>query len=105
MSEKNSYVGLQADLANGDGITPIARIILDARVFKLIPGTETCKGWTASEIQSLYEKVNQAWEPYGSLPSNLPDDLRRHHANTYSQAIKECQDSGWDPMRDLENER
>ncbi len=80
MPQTKNYVGLELDLAQGDGITPIAKVVLDARLFGLIKDNESCKNWPAGNIQELYDKVTKAWEPYGSLPSKLPDDLRQKHA-------------------------
>lgn len=45
----------------------------------LIDDNEDCKGWNAQGISALYEKVSKAWEPYGLLPSRLPEELQRKH--------------------------
>ena len=105
MSNKQGYVGLEIDLSQGDGITPIAKIVLDARLFGLIEDSQTCKGWPAGKIQELYDQVAKAWEPFGNLPSQLPDDLRKKHEQLYQPAITTTKQSGWDPLRDLENDR
>ncbi len=105
MPQTKNYVGLELDLAQGDGITPIAKVVLDARLFGLIKDNESCKNWPAGNIQELYDKVTKAWEPYGSLPSKLPDDLRQKHAKLYDPAIIVTKQNGWNPDRDLENDR
>ena len=105
MANRGSYVGLEADLNVGEGVTPIAKIVLDAQLFGLISDDETCKGWQAGDIQNLYDKVIKAWDPYGSLPSLLPPELAEKHARLYAPAIDNAKQGGWDPMLDLENER
>jgi len=98
LSEK-SYMGLKDDLQNG--MTPTAKIILDAKVFGLIDIEQDCKGWTVGGVTALYDKVSLAWEPYGLLPSNLPDDLRLRHEEIFGAAIKIAKGHGWDPEQDL----
>ncbi|HFC05575.1 MAG TPA: hypothetical protein ENJ55_07700 [Rhizobiales bacterium] len=105
MSKRQGYVGLETDLEQGDGITPIAKIVLDARLFGLIPDSENCKNWPGGKIQELYDRVARAWEPYGNLPSRLPEELREKHARLYDPAITAARQGGWDPDRDLENDR
>ena len=105
MTNNNGYVGLQEDLAQGDGLTAVAKIVLDARLFGLIDEAETCKNWPGGKIQELYDKVTKAWEPYGNLPSQLPAELREKHARLYDPAIVTAKQSGWDPVQDLENDR
>ena len=99
MNEK-TYPGLDEDLKLG--MTSMAKIILDARVFGLIPDDETCKGWTVGGILALYDKTTRAWEPFGSLPSRLPEDLARRHRQIFDAAIKTAKENGWDPERELE---
>ncbi len=105
MSQADGYVGLDEDLAQGNGLTAIAKIVLDARLFGFIGDQETCKGWPGGKIQELYDLVAKAWEPYGNLPSQLPPDLRDKHSRLYDPAIVSAKQSGWDPVRDLENDR
>lgn len=105
MSKTQGYVGLEIDLAQGDGLTAVAKIVLDARLFGFISDDETCKGWPAGKIQELYDRVTKAWEPYGNLPSQLPPELREKHGQLYDPAILSARQSGWDPVRDLENDR
>ncbi len=94
MNDTN-YVGLEQDLANG--LTPLARIVLDARLFGLVAADESCAGWEPGRIQQLYERVFAAWAPYGHMPSNLPDGLRQQHAHMYAQSIETARRAGWDP--------
>jgi len=105
MSNKQGYVGLDIDLSQGDGITQIAKIVLDAQLFGLINEKETCKGWPSGKIQELYDQVAKAWEPFGNLPSRLPQDLREKHGKLYQPAITTTKQSGWNPDQDLENDR
>jgi len=89
------YAGINNDAAGG--MTHLGRIVMDAWVFGIIPETETCEGWDAAQMQNLYEKVFAAWEPYASLPSRLPDEMRRRHADIYQAAMARGRVSGWDP--------
>jgi len=105
MSNVKNYVGLDADLAQGDGLTTAAKIVLDARLFGFIEDHETCQNWPKGKIQELYDRVTKAWEPYGNLPSQLPPQLREKHGQLYDPAILTAKQSGWNPARDLENDR
>ena len=89
------YAGIDKD-PNG-AMNPTGNIIRDAWVFGLIPDTETCEGWNVQRIDSLYDKVTKAWEPYGHLASNLPPELREKHQKIYDQAMNEARGKGWDP--------
>ena len=51
--------------------------------------------WTGSRL--VYEKVCTAWEPYGSLASRLPPELRERHAHIYAAAIQRAREQGWNP--------
>lgn len=89
------YVGLLND-QNG-GMTHMGQVIRDAWVFNLLPETETCAGWPASQMQNLYEKVVAAWAPYAHLPSLLPPELRSRHSLIYDAAIRHAKSHGWNP--------
>jgi hypothetical protein len=78
----------------------LGRIVRDAWTFGLLPETETCAGWSASQMQNLYERVAQAWEPYAHLPSQLPPELRIRHTRIYEEAIARAKALGWDPALD-----
>lgn len=88
------YVGIDQD--NNEGFTHLGRIVRDAWVFGILPETETCTGWSGAQMQTLYEKVHAAWEPYAHLPSRLPDDLRERHTRLYTLAIENAKKKGWD---------
>jgi hypothetical protein len=92
MQRDRTYIGLHKD-----GISPTANIILDAQVFSLLPETETCEGWKASQLEALYDKVSTAWAPYGHHVSRLPPELRERHARLYEAAIATARARGWDP--------
>ena len=100
MRDKPNYVGIDSD--SFGGMTPTGNIIRDAWVFGIIPDDETCAGWTVQEIQTLYDKVSEAWAPYGHLSSNLPPDLRERHRQIYETAVRKARAMGWDPAVDDE---
>ncbi len=79
-------------------------IIRDAWVFGIIPESETCEGWTPQRVSDLYDKVTDAWEPYGHMVSQLPDDIRQRHERIYSEAIKQAREKGWNPDHMVEDE-
>lgn len=93
----NVYVGLNND---SHGITQLGRIVLDARVFGLIPETEDCAGWDLQRMQLLANQVEARWDEYGNLPSRLPDDLRARHSAIYEQALARARQLGWNPELD-----
>lgn len=88
------YDGLHRD---AHALTPMARIVLDAWLFDLLPRDQDCAGWTVAQMQALMERVNACWDEYGHLPSRLPDDLRVRHAELYEWAMREARERGWDP--------
>lgn len=94
-STSQPYPGLNNDI-NG-GMTMIGKIIRDAWVFGILPETETCEGWEISRIDAINQQVNDEWDKYGCMVSNLPDDLRERHKGIYDEAIKQAKDKGWDP--------
>ena len=49
-----------------------------------------------------YDKIAKAWEPYGHLASNLPDELRGRHARIYAAATRYAREHGWNPGLDDE---
>ena len=89
------YVGIHNDL-NG-GMTDTGKIIRDAWVFGIIPESETCEGWVAQGIESLWIKVDKQWERYGFLVSNLPEALRQRFIRIHNKAFKKAKAAGWDP--------
>ena len=95
MPEKLNYAGIHNE-PNG-AMSRTGNIIRDAWVFELIPESQTCEGWSMGQIEALYDRVSEAWAPYGHLVSNLPDELRQRHGRIYAAAIKNVREQGWDP--------
>jgi hypothetical protein len=95
MDKQKRYPGIDKD---PHGVmNPTGNIIRDAWMFGIIPETETCAGWNVQGIDALYDKVSVAWEPYGNLVSNLPQELRERHQRIYTAAVKRARSLGWDP--------
>jgi hypothetical protein len=91
---RQTYQGIHKDTA---GLSPTGNIIRDAWVFGILPESETCEGWTLDRIEAVHEKVCAAWEPYGSLASLLPPELRERHGRIYAAAIQQAREQGWNP--------
>ncbi len=92
MSDK-LYVGIDKD--ENAGLTHLGRVVRDAWLFGILPETETCSGWSSSQMQNLYEQVYAAWEPYAHLPSRLPEELQQRHTKMYAKAITTAKKNGW----------
>ena len=75
----------------------IGKIIRDAWVFEILPEGETCEDWEIGRIEAIHHQVNEEWDKYGCMFSNLPDELRERHKHIYEQAIAEAKERGWDP--------
>lgn len=88
------YAGIYNDKTGG--LTPHGRVVMDAWVFEIIPVSETCEGWDASQMEELSGKVSAAWLQYENSPRNLPDDLRMRHAMLYEQARMRGESVSWD---------
>lgn len=86
------YLGFFQD---GHGITQLGRVVLDAWVFELISREEDCKGWDLGQMQILMQRVQEAWDRHGGLPSRLPPGLREQHQSTYQWAIDRAKTLGW----------
>ena len=99
MSAKRAYEGVDKDPGV---ITPTANIVRDAWVFGLIPETETCEGWNVQRLEGLYDRVTQAWAPYGHLVSRLPPELAERHARIYDAALARARAQGWEPPMEEE---
>ncbi|HGG59796.1 MAG TPA: hypothetical protein ENK26_07765 [Gammaproteobacteria bacterium] len=93
MTKPDTYIGLDKDL-NG-GMTTIGKLVRDARVFGLIPETETCEGWNLARIDALLDRVNAEWDKYGCLVSRLPRELFERHQAIHGAALKKARASGW----------
>jgi len=98
MTNPKTYQGIDKDLKGS--ITPTGNIIRDAWVFGIIPETETCAGWTLQGIDALYDKVTEAWAPYGHLASRLPPPLGERHRRIYEAAVQRARAVGWTPEFD-----
>lgn len=92
------YAGVDQDENNG--LSHLGRVVRDAWVFDILPESETCAGWSGSQMQNLYEKVYAAWEPFAHLPSRLPEALQQRHSQIYEQAIKTAKHKGWNAELD-----
>ncbi|MBK5968141.1 MULTISPECIES: hypothetical protein [Thiorhodovibrio] len=95
MSRQKTYLGLEQD--SYGGMTPTGTIVRDAQVFGLIPESENCAGWSVDRIQTLYDQVSDAWQPYGHLASRLPEELRERHQRIFAAAIAHARTLGWKP--------
>ena len=102
MAKPDTYVGIDNDV-NG-GMTTIGKLVRDARVFGLIPETETCEGWNLARIDALLDKVNQEWDKYGCLVSNLPEELFERHQRIHGAAIAEARAAGWRGEHETDDE-
>jgi hypothetical protein len=93
MARPETYVGIDHDLFGG--MTAIGKIIRDARVFGLVPESETCEGWNMSGINALMHKVNDEWDKYGCLVSRLPEELFERHQRIHGEAVSKARADGW----------
>ena len=92
MQDKMTYSGFYQD---SHGMTMLGRVVLDAWLFDLLPRSEDCAGWDLNRMQQLMDKVSQAWDAQGSLPSRLSSPLRQRHAELYTWAAERAQGLGW----------
>jgi hypothetical protein len=92
-SRPDKYVGIDNDI-NG-GMTAIGKIIRDAWVFQLIEDSQTCEGWNLAGIDALLQKVNNEWDKYGCMVSNLPEALYLRHQIIHGEAVKRAKEVGW----------
>ena len=91
---ESTYPGLHNDK---HGLTQLGRIVLDGWLFGLIPEAEDCAGWSVGRMQALMEQVQAEWDKYSNLPSRLPPELLKRHADLYGRAIQTARAKGWDP--------
>jgi hypothetical protein len=87
------YPGIDHDRYGG--MTDIGKIIRDAWVFGLLPESEGCAGWDYGRLETLYDKVHQAWQQHGHLVSRLPADLRERHERIHGAAVARARELGW----------
>jgi len=102
MSNGYIYPGIYNDLFAG--MTGTGKIIRDAWVFEIIPETESCKGWTLRQLDTLNHQVNDEWDKYSSMVSNLPPELLERHQRIHSEAIKLAKEAGWTADIDTDDE-
>ena len=102
MAKSDSYAGIDKDI-NG-GMTNIGKIIRDAKVFGLLEDDETCEGWVLSRFDALLMKVDDEWDKYGCLVSNLPKDLFERHQEIHNKAIKVANAAGWTGESETDDE-
>ncbi|HYE35309.1 hypothetical protein [Methylocaldum sp.] len=100
MKKTEPYVGIHNDLYGG--MTDIGRIIRDAWAFGLIAESETCAGWQAAGIESLWEKVHETWDHYGFSVRNFPEELRQRYLRIQEEAVTRAKALGWNADLDLE---
>jgi len=81
--------------------TAAGRLVLDARVFGLIPEHEDCGGWGGQRLQALEVQVNARWDQYQCLVSRLPPELAERHHAIYDAAMTAAREAGWDPDREV----
>lgn len=103
MARTQNYVGIQNDTYGG--MTAIGKMIRDAWVFGLLDESETCEGWAYGRIDALLHQVNNEWDKYGCLASNLPDDLKKRHKQFHDEAIVKAKAAGWSGELETEDEK
>ena len=103
MARPDTYVGVQNEV-NG-GMTTIGKLIRDAKVFGLIEESETCEGWNFAGVDALLDKVNEEWDKYGCLVSNLPPELFEKHQKIHGKAVEEARAAGWCGEAETEDEK
>lgn len=94
MQDKMVYSGFNQDT---HGMTMLGRVVIDAWLFELLARTEDCAGWDLHRMQQLMDKVAQAWDAHGALPSRLPPELQQRHTELYAWATARARGLGWNP--------
>ena len=102
MIKKGVYSGIDKDI-NG-GMTAIGKIICDARVFGLLDEKETCEGWNLSRLDVLMHQVDDEWDKYSCMVSNLPEALFERHQRIYKEAIEKAKAAGWSGESETDGE-
>jgi hypothetical protein len=102
MGNEYIYPGVPNDLFAG--MTGTGKIIRDAWVFEIIPETETCEGWTMSRLDALNHQVNDEWDKYSSMVSNLPPEIFERHQRIHNEAIRLAKQAGWTADVETEDE-
>ena len=102
MAKPETYAGVDKDI-NG-GMTNIGKIIRDAKVFGLLDDAETCEGWVLSGFDALLMKVDNEWDKYGCLVSNLPKELFERHQEIHNKALEVAHAAGWTGEQETNDE-
>jgi hypothetical protein len=102
MYKSQKYVGVHNDRFGG--MTGVGKIVRDAWVFGFIPETETCEGWEQGRIDALKEQVNQEWDKYACLVSQLPEELFERHKRIYAEAVTQAKEAGWSGEQELQDD-
>lgn len=102
MIKPDKYAGVDKD-KNG-GMTAIGKLIRDAWVFGIIPETETCEGWSLGALDDLLRKVDDEWDKYGCMVSQLPEELRTRHDRIHGAAIIRAREAGWEGEHETDDE-
>jgi len=100
--EPEKYVGIHNDMHAG--MTNIGKIIRDAWVFGLIEETETCENWSLGSIEALNHKVNDEWDKYGCMVSQLPEELFQRHERIFNEALAQAKAAGWSGELETDND-
>ena len=103
MARTDTYIGIENDI-NG-GMTAIAKVIRDAKVFGLVDENENCEGWNLAGIDALLQKVNAEWDKYGCMVSLLPQELAERHSLIHGKAIAKAKADGWTGEFETEDEQ
>lgn len=98
----NKYVGIDND--EYGGMTMIGKIVRDAWVFGLIPEDQTCENWEMQRINALLQQVNDEWDKYGCLVSQLPEELFAKHQRIHGEALEKARAAGWSGEVETEDE-
>jgi len=102
MRKDEKYKGIDNEI-NG-GMTAIGKLIRDAKVFSLIEDSETCEGWNHAGINALSDRVNQEWDKYGCLVSQLPEELFKRHQDIHNKAMTDAKAAGWSGEHEISEE-
>ena len=103
MANLNKYIGINNDV-NG-GMTAIGKLIRDAKVFGILDDSETCEGWNHSRIEALLNTVNDEWDKYGCLVSQLPKELFERHQEIHKKAVEDARQAGWSGENEIEDDK
>lgn len=89
------YPGIHNDLFGG--MTDVGAIIRDAWALGVLEESETCEGWSMSQILNLNEAVHKAWEPYQHMTFLLPPEIKENYMRIQQAALQRARELGWAP--------